>query len=277
MKFAYLIMAHDNPNQLITLIKLLDSSENDIFVHIDKKSENIDADELRRSVKNARLTVYRKYYVKWAGISQTQCQTFLLEEAVKTYHDYYHLLSGHDLPLRSNAEINKFFQENQGKEFIHFESNDYCLKENCRYYNFGEGVIARLSLIVQKKLKINRKLYCGANWYSITHSLATEFIQNKKFMLKIVRWTKSSDEYILQTFYKKFAKGNYKLFKNTDSPFDYGGTARLIDWHRGEPYVWHKEDFNELIESGRMYARKFDEKIDNEIINRVVNYIHGEC
>lgn len=37
MKFAYLIMAHNNPSQLEVLLKLLDNSENDIYLHIDKK------------------------------------------------------------------------------------------------------------------------------------------------------------------------------------------------------------------------------------------------
>ena len=38
MKFAYLIMAHDNMEQLLSLIKLLDWPENDIYLHIDKKN-----------------------------------------------------------------------------------------------------------------------------------------------------------------------------------------------------------------------------------------------
>ena len=37
MKFAYLILAHDKPNQLKYLISLLDKNDNKIFVHIDKK------------------------------------------------------------------------------------------------------------------------------------------------------------------------------------------------------------------------------------------------
>ena len=42
---------------------------------------------------------------------------------------------------------------------------------------------------------------------------------------------------------------------------------RKIDWSRGGPYVWRKEDFEELIDSDCMFARKFDEKIDLEIID----------
>lgn len=38
-RHAYLIMAYNNPEQLIKLIKLLDDSRNDIFVHIDKDAD----------------------------------------------------------------------------------------------------------------------------------------------------------------------------------------------------------------------------------------------
>ena len=38
MKHAYLIMAHNEPYILEKLLKLIDYSDNDIFLHIDKKS-----------------------------------------------------------------------------------------------------------------------------------------------------------------------------------------------------------------------------------------------
>lgn len=41
---------------------------------------------------------------------------------------------------------------------------------------------------------------------------------------------------------------------------------RKIDWERGGPYVWTEKDFNELIDSNCMFARKFDEKVDAKII-----------
>ena len=44
MNFAYLIMAHDNPGQLVKLLHLLDHPENEIFLHIDKKSSVLSSD-----------------------------------------------------------------------------------------------------------------------------------------------------------------------------------------------------------------------------------------
>ena len=45
------------------------------------------------------------------------------------------------------------------------------------------------------------------------------------------------------------------------------GNQRLIDWKRGNPYTWRKQDFDELVNSDLLFARKFDIVVDNQIIN----------
>ena len=274
MKFAYLIMSHNNWRQLLVLLKLLDYPDNDIYLHIDKKSEGVDIEEIYSTVHQAVLHVYCQYKVCWGKFSQTKCQVFLLAEAIKTPHDYYHLISGADLPIKKNSEIQKFFKDNEGREFVHFESDNICPKENCRYYHLGDNIFAKVCVSIQKRMNIYRKFYCGANWYSITHNLAKDFCSHKNQMLDRIKWTKNSDEYILQTFIKMVSDKEYEFYKHTNNPNDYSGTARLIDWHRGQPYVWRKVDFEELVNSDRMFARKFDEKVDYEIIEMVEKYVH---
>ncbi len=289
MKFAYLIMAHNNPEQLKILLKLLDYEENEIYLHIDKKNTDILMHNIAQYVKYASIHIYKKYKVYHAGYSQTVCQTFLLEKACKTYHDYYHLISNADLPLKSNDEIVRFFKENNGKEFIHFESRNYIEKDVCKYYFFlyflickTHGIVRSFlktienkSISVQKKWGVNRKFYCGANWYSITHSLATDFCKHKKEMLRKVRWTISSDELIMQTFVLDISNKNYPLYAETTSDYDYKSLNRAIDWYRGDPYIWRAKDYNELINSPAVFGRKFDITIDEKIVKDIANYVRG--
>lgn len=35
------------------------------------------------------------------------------------------------------------------------------------------------------------------------------------------------------------------------------GSLRLIDWKRGSPYTWAEADFDELMHSSALFARKF--------------------
>ena len=82
MKHAYLIMAHNNLKQLLLLLHLLDYRNNDIFLHVDTKTKDFDLDRISRSVSCAKISVFQRYDVKWADMSQTECQMFLLTKAV---------------------------------------------------------------------------------------------------------------------------------------------------------------------------------------------------
>ena len=46
-----------------------------------------------------------------------------------------------------------------------------------------------------------------------------------------------------------------------------------IDWKRGNPYIFKNKDFDDLINSNLLWARKFDERIDNQIIQRIYEYL----
>lgn len=286
MKHAYLIMAHDCPRQLIMLLKLLDCEENDIYLHIDKKNTDIDIEAMYEVIKKAQLHIYKKYKVYWADLSQTRCQLYLLQVASKSYHDYYHLISGHDLPLKNNTQINDFFSSHNNVEFVHFETQTYANKINVNYYRLFRYIAIRIKntkvkrffesvdtffINFQKSKKIRRKLYCGANWFSITHCFAEDLLKNKYKVLKRLLFMQSSDESLLQVFIKEVTKNKYTLFSYRDN--DYISIMRKIDWERGSPYVWRLRDFNELINSDMLFARKFDERIDFEIINKIYEHI----
>ena len=56
---------------------------------------------------------------------------------------------------------------------------------------------------------------------------------------------------------------------------NYIACMRYIDWNRGKPYTWLADDFNELINSNYLFARKFDCNIDNNIIMLISDYIRN--
>ena len=54
-----------------------------------------------------------------------------------------------------------------------------------------------------------------------------------------------------------------------DKVDDYKGCMRFIDWNKGNPYIFRSIDFEQLMSSDRMFARKFDEKVDFDIVERI--------
>ena len=116
-RHAYLIMAHSNPSQLIKLLTILDDDRNDIFLHIDAKA-NIDKNLFVDIVKKSNLLIIESTSVFWAEYSQVEVELRLLEAATKENHyQYYHLLSGLDLPIKTQDYIHSFF-ENEDRLYI---------------------------------------------------------------------------------------------------------------------------------------------------------------
>lgn len=223
------------------------------------------------------------------GESQIETELELLRAATKRKYDYYHLISGMDLPLKTQNEIHKFFEKHTGKEFIHFGSNEDARKR-CQYYWLYQetlGSVANagvskkvcnklrtLSIFAQKLLGIDRvkkygiyeNIAIGSNWFSITDLLARYVVSKEQEILKCYKNTYCCDEVFLQTLVKN---SSYKNNLYSYAVDDYHANMRDIDWKRGRPYTWRNTDFDELMKSNYLFARKFDEQIDNQIIDRI--------
>ena len=122
MKHAFLIIAHNEYPVLEVLLSMLDDERNDIYLHIDKR-----ATELFQQIKKVKMQKAGFYLIEnpievyWGDISQVQVEYLLFETALSHgSYAYYHLLSGTDLPIKSQDYIHAFFQQNAGKEFVGF-------------------------------------------------------------------------------------------------------------------------------------------------------------
>ena len=117
---AYLILAHNEPDVLKRLIASLDYPENAIYVHWDAKSGALPAVSAVDAV--LRFTS-RQIDVRWADYSMVEAELALFSEAYANGpYEYYHLISGVDLPLKSQDYIHAFCSEHTGAEFIGFAS-----------------------------------------------------------------------------------------------------------------------------------------------------------
>lgn len=113
-KHAFLIMAHNEYDILNKLLLLLDDERNDIFIHYDK---NVNYPPIE--LKYSNIHVFKKVDVGWGEDSQIECEMFLFNEAYKKGpFDYYHLLSGVDLPLKSNDYIHDFLIKTREKSLL---------------------------------------------------------------------------------------------------------------------------------------------------------------
>lgn len=289
-RHAYLIMAHGDFKLLKKLLVLLDDTRNDIYIHVDRKVKNFIVDEYRELVKKARLFFTKRINVAWGGYSQIEAELILLKEAVKAEHSYYHLLSGADLPIKTQNEIHDFFAVDNKKNYIGIDAvgieESYALSRIGRYHLLqdytGRGLQGRNRYVVlicdilekyllklQEYLKVNRLknwnmcVYKGPNWFSITHSLAKYVVQKEKYIKKNFGNGICADELFLQTIamnseYRNSIENNY---------------LRYIDWNRGKPYIFQLDDFEELCKSDKLFARKFSYEKHPDIVEQIYQYL----
>ena len=117
-KHAFLIMAHGEPEMLDVLLQLLDDERNDVFLHIDRKAlsmrQHYDHVKLHRAGFHL---LQQPIAVYWGHTSQVEAELLLMRTALQHGpYAYYHLLSGNDLPVKTQDEIHNFFRENEGHE-----------------------------------------------------------------------------------------------------------------------------------------------------------------
>lgn len=285
MKHAYLIMAHGSWKVLKMLIQIIDNEKNDIFLHIDKKVKSFP--NVEEWLFHSRLIVVNSCDVKWASFSQTECEIALLEKAVSfDEYSYYHLLSGVDMPLKPAEDIYSFFENSGRKNFIAINAYErsYSFRRIAYYHNLVElnafrnskllKVIDRVLEYGQRIIGINRLrdkdiiIVDGWTWFSITGEFAKYVLSQKELISELYKLTIASDEIFLQTIAFNSAFFN-TLYDTKDLK---KGSMRLIDWDRGKPYTWGNEegDFEALLNSPYMFARKFDED-HMDIVNQLFN------
>lgn len=212
-------MAHGSLPLLRVLLSMLDDERNDIFLHIDRKSDMLDGAEPLVLSKARLFLLEQRVDVRWGNLSQIKAEYVLFEEALKHGpYAYYHLLSGQDLPIKSQDYIHQFFEQHQGKEFVginHGEEFEWdCLRKMMRYWLFTSLTRSKYGALNAITRRLNKYLSMllmpflhrqkmdfakGANWVSITQACVEYVVSQKPFVLKRFNYTFCPDEFFLQT------------------------------------------------------------------------------
>lgn len=295
-KHAFLVMAHNEFTMLKKLLMELDDERNDIYLHIDKKTKYVDFKDISSWVNRSKLYIIPRKKIYWGTYSIVNCELRMLKMATLGNYSYYHLISGVDLPLKSQEEWHRLF-ENENREFVEYHENgeygDF-FEDKVKYWypflkyvgkgGFPEhGIKNRFlrwlnrfqanSVEWQRKKHINRikrindlQIYKGSQWFSITDDLAKHLISKKRLIKRTFKLTNGPDEFFVPTIALNSPfKGNIE-----------NEAYRKIDWKRGSPYEYKSSDYDELINSNAFFARKVSYNNDPYLVDRVLQNIHQD-
>lgn len=273
MKHAYLLIVHHEFEVLPYLLQALDDPRNDIFIHVDKKVRVLP----EVSSRHAGLFVLEERLdVRWGDVSQIAVEMLLFKTALAsdTTYTYYHLLSGVDMPLQTQDRIHAFFEQHNGMEFIGFTQGDIAKqleRKVQRYHLFPrrfrreEGAIGLLThllrasfLRLQELLGVlrhkSKSFKKGTNWVSVTQNFVQALVAQENQILEDYRYTFCADEIFLHTFcwHSAFRDQVYHMTDEGE------GSQRAIRWKDNRIYDWENDDFDVLMNTGLIFARKFN-------------------
>lgn len=284
---AYLIMAHNEFDILEKCLLMLDDYENDFYIHIDKKVKKFDFDYYRNLLKFSNIYFIKRRNIQWGSFNIIRTEMDLFKAAYSKKYDVYHLISGSDLPIVNKKQIKRYFDNYPNTEFINIVKGNDLMKMNDRvvrfkYYhlfsNFGinkKGIrkLDNFLIKIQKKLRIDRfknnyEFAFGSEWGSFSNEGVNALIKNEKFIYKNYRYTLCCDEIYKQTV---LLKENLNIYCGQIS------NKRLIFWGENDdslhPSIITMKNYEQIINSDCLFARKFSSRVDEQIVNSLFNQI----
>ncbi|MGL4986219.1 MAG: beta-1,6-N-acetylglucosaminyltransferase [Treponemataceae bacterium] len=275
MNIAYCIICHQFSKILEKTVEIL-HKDNDIYVHVDKKSNLNDFIKIRNKV----IFIKKRINVNWGQFSQIEATIELLKETQKKNYDYIFLISGVCLPLKTSKKIKEFLQQKNGLQFVGCVKNkDVSPQLKYNYYKghfktknqrtLFEKIILKIQNIFLRQNKFYKylpPLYKGSNWFTITGDLRDyilTFLDKNLHYKKAFLHSKCGDEIFFQTI---IYNSQYKNYIH-ESDLNIGDTAmslRYIDWDSGPefPKILNEEDFPKMAKSNCLFARKFNNDLD---------------
>ena len=267
MKHAYLILAHNEFALLRILVSCLDDARNDIYVHIDRKVKQL---PVLQTEKAGLYMLDKRVDVRWGDLSVVEAEYALFEAAVaKGPYQYYHLLSGVDLPLKSQDYIHAFCEEHAGKEFIGYTLTEitpevvrkvmrwHLFPEDFKNKSFVKRALRAVWIRLQEWFGIYRNkgidFKKGSQWVSVTDGMARYFLSRREWVESVFTHTFCSDEIVMQTLCWQ-SPFRDQIFNTTD---DGAGCLRAIGWKDGQILDWEPSDLARLQASEALFARKF--------------------
>lgn len=290
-RHAYLILAHNHPEQLRILLSLLDDGRNDVFVHLDAHAP-FGPEALEGSCRRSALHfIEPRFEIHWGGVSIMRAELALLRAAVGGGYAYYHLLSGQDLPIKSQDTIHAWFREHDGELFLQYWRPKFHYVFRTRYYalfpegagqfwpKIANGIFKGLQLITGRRINRGIDFRYASQWFSIPHDCAMYVLSQEAWLERVFAHTCLIDETFLATLV-----WNSPFRERLYDPTEHASTSdirnmahlRFIDWTRGgllhrHPWVFRESDGPLLDSVPHFWARKFDISQDAAIIHHIAD------
>lgn len=287
MRIAILILAHKNADYLHRLVDHL-KTDFHLFVHCDKRWKITLSDE-----ENVTYLRHR-FCSDWGSYRQILATLELLKAAHKQRFDRYILISGQDIPIKSNQYIKSFFSSHDDMNYVssferdtqrerdidceklslywfsgnRFKTGSQISKITNKFLFFAEKIIQNIQRKFSLFRKIPNRVYGGENWVNLTHETLTkilDYLGHNPGFLNSLRFTHCADEMFMQILLENFFP-DISITRNS---------LRYVDFLTGpeDPRILRIDDYQRIKESPALFARKIDPCVDASVIDAIFDLV----
>lgn len=279
MKQAILITAYKDIRHLERLVDYFDE-DFEIFIHIDKKCQ----EDYHVLEKRCGVRIYDQYKIAWGDLNHLKAILLLMQEAYKQKDlEYFHLITGSDYPVKPLTAFKDFCENHRHDNYVeHFPlpHSDWGAEgglDRIKYYwtrpsyrvKYGRFIYKTIKM--QRKLSVNRrfrffngKLYGGGTYWSVSREAvgtALDYLEKNPAYYRRFRMTSIAEEICLPTIWVNMGVPMHNDYK------------RYIDWgiDGGNPVVLTEKDFDQIMRSQALFARKMASGVSDKLIEMIDN------
>lgn len=269
VRVAYVISAYRRPHQLVRLVRRLETPNASFAIHVDRKTPD---DVFRQMVDGldgeASVSFLERHTCNWGDFGHVRATLKGIDHLLSAgpAFDYLVLLTGQDYPLRPAAEVEGFLARADGRSFIsHWPlphepwTGRGGLDRIERWHIVRRG--RHMSLPLRRRIPGDLPPFGGSPYWCLARPLVEHVHAVVRSQPELVRFFEHvfiPDELFFQTIAVNSAWRESLVDDN----------LRYIDWSRlPAPAILRRDDFDRLVGSSKLFARKFDEAVDAEILD----------
>ena len=280
MKIAYCILVHKNPEQVSRLVERLYSPSDYFYINIFSTKETPPLSRWKDALQK-----YRDGNLLLVSRYKNARGTFLNVKAVLDGmnhcsgfdYDYFINLSGQCYPIKPPSLIKEELERTRVAYLEYFklpskqwEGENGGLDRIGYYYITFAGLRIRIPR-TNSILPYGLEPYGGSNWLCLPKTFVNYVLNYVSSHPKVADFYRHSwipEEQFFQTV----------IMNSTLRSDVVNDDKRYIRWkQKPSPEILTKQDFDVMMSSGKLFARKFDTSIDRNILDLVDSEIQRMC
>ena len=298
MDKVVLCIAHKSPELINALIQqlLVDASGcTDIYLHIDKKSDNIKSKIIEHP--NVHF-IQNNHSITWGDESNVEMLVDCFREIVShgKHYDYFQICTGQDLMIRPG--LDRFLENNKGKIYISIQKNDNYIKNLVTHYyprcfrkdltgnpflsvlELAYTLLTRTGIVPRKKIDydVDRvDFYHSYNWSFMPYETLCyidRFLGENPGFMTIYQNCRLPEDAFLGTLIRNSPYRDCVAFREGSQRGNSLTYRRPIKGYHIP--VLTMKDVPEIDKSENYMGRKFDMDVDSEIVELLKRRVCGE-